>query len=62
MKGDTSVIVACDGQYGALFAEQLKTKGFRAEYESLAGERFRSTFRIKDKDTVDVKFENLSRQ
>ena len=62
MKGDTSVIVACDGQDGALFAEQLKTKGFRAEYESLAGERFRSTFRIKDKDTADVSFENLSRQ
>ena len=35
---------------------------FKTQYESLAGERFERVFRIRDQDTIEVKFENLSRR
>jgi hypothetical protein len=63
MKGESFVICDADTQEGREFAEQLKSAdGFKTQYESLAGERFESTFRVKDKDTVDVGFKNLSRR
>jgi hypothetical protein len=62
MKEESFVICDVYSQEGLLFAEQLKSSnGFKIEYESLAGEKFRSTFKVKDVDTVVVEFENLSR-
>ena len=62
MKGESFVIFDDAPPNASLFAEQLKSvDGFKTQYESLAGERFESIFRIKDKDTVEVSFKNLSR-
>jgi hypothetical protein len=62
MKGESFVICDVDDPNAPLFAKQLKSvDGFKTQYESLAGERFESTFKLKDKDTVDVSFKNLSR-
>jgi hypothetical protein len=63
MQGKDALICINDGEYGRCFAESLKgNSGFRIEYESIAGEHLRSTFKIVDSQQVDVKFENLSRR
>lgn len=63
MQGADALICASEGDDGLRFAKSLKAgNGFRIEYESIAGEHFRSTFKIVDAQRVDVKFENLSRE
>jgi hypothetical protein len=62
MQGTTAVICNCDTPDAENFLRRLRTDGFTVEYESIAGERLRSTFRILSADIVDVSFVNLSRE
>ena len=63
MKAESFVICDVSDPNAPLFAAQLKSvDGFKTQYESLAGERFESIFRLRDKETVEVTFENLSRR
>jgi hypothetical protein len=63
MTGCVADIVIEDEQDGTRLLEKLRSvDGFRVEYESLANEKSRSTFRLKANDTDIVAFENLSRR
>jgi hypothetical protein len=63
MKGESFSICDVASPLAPLFVQQLKSAdGFKTQYESLAGERFESVFWIRDEDTVEAKFDNLSRR
>ncbi|WP_158819235.1 hypothetical protein [Granulicella sp. S156] len=63
MQGTESVICDTTTQEGRLFTDNMRSKkGFIVEYESIAGESLRSTFRLMDANQVSVSFENLSRK
>ena len=59
--GEHDILDFRDPDYPILIGRLRRTQGVKAEYESLAGEKFRSTFTMKD-HSVDVTFENLSRK
>jgi len=63
MQGTDARICDTTTEDGRLFTENMRARrGFVVEYESIAGEHLRSTFRLMDATGVSVEFENLSRK
>jgi hypothetical protein len=62
MKNAIRKILDFDGPDNEVFHTRLRRReGVKAEYESLAGEKLRNTFRMTEADGLEVEFENLSR-
>jgi hypothetical protein len=62
MKGSIRKLLDFRGPENELFHDRLqRPEGVKAEYESLAKERFRSTFRMVGTEIIEVTFENISR-
>jgi hypothetical protein len=62
MKGTVRKLLDFNGPDNEVFHTRMRRpEGVKAEYESLAGEKLRSTFRMTEADGIEVEFENLSR-
>ena len=62
MQGTDALICELSSAEGQQFTEWLNDGNiFKVEYESIAGEHFRSTFQMVEAGKAEVKFENLSR-
>lgn len=63
MKGSVRKILDFSGPENDLFHERMRReRGVVAEYESIAGERFRTTFKLRQDEGLHLTFENLSRK
>jgi hypothetical protein len=62
MQGGSFTITLHSSDEGIKVINQLKREeGFQVEYQSIVGERLRSTFRPKKDEGAFIEFENLSR-